>query len=431
MAMNRSYGAVQTFDIKANGATAVSLTPGAAVQSATFTMTAPKGGVNGKWPLCLDIVMKLVTDIDQPSSGGSAIHADQLPQIVDSFNVQSPWLGITHDRVTYTGPNAKNVIEFQSRGYESYDGARIVIPSTDGDNSVVYYQSLPFAHGAFDKPHHFAPWLGWLNQTEVTLYLAPNTAIGSVSTGAVTEAPCTVYCWADYVTSNELLIPTVNQWNLYTQPANGGNSMLLQGIGTKHGLDGVKDGSRINAMLELFNVLGLNGATTADNITSITIPAIGMDITVNIDSFFGAYRDAMGGHKGAVADSATVPVPDRGGHPYPQTSAVSGSLNDATAMFLPVRFPGLNQQLTKLLRIGGDVEVTQTYTSTPSSGTHRWLLNEMRELSEDKKKELVGRTGKKGAYTLERIFSTGTPDGRDTGRHKNTGFCLPQRVVWG
>lgn len=426
----RNYGSVQQFDVKADGSTTIALTPAATQVSGEFTVQAPKGGISGAWPIALGAMLKLAVGIDQPSSGGSAIYADDLPQIMAGYNVQSPWLGTLHERNTMTGPIAKHLVEFVGAGYTYTDGAMVVIPSTDGDTSVVLYQWLPFAQEAFERPHHFGWWLGWLTSTTITAYLAPATTIAAVSTGATIEAPCTLYCWIDYVVSSELIMPTVAQWHLYQQAASGGNTMLIQGIGTKHGLEDVEDGCRLAGLYELFSVKAMGGATTSDNVTSIQCAQIGMDITQNVDSFYAAYRRCIGGHRGPIALSATDPVTDRAGDPYTMQAGPQAALPGAYAMYLPVRSPGRDQQISKVLRFGGDMEIVQTFTTPPTSGKHSWVTLELRELGKQKKKELVGRTGKKGSYTLETIYSTGMPDVRDQKRHPNKEFCLPERVVW-
>jgi len=424
----RNYGSIQTLDVFADGgAQSVSITPGSTVQPAEFTVQAPKGGVDGNWPLAMNIVKKITIGVDQPASGGSAIAADNLPIVVDSFNVNSPLLGLTHPRDTFTGMISKHVAEFFSAGYTYADGARVQIPAADGDTAVVMYQLLPFAQENFNKPHHFAPWLGWLNATKITTYIAASTAIAAYSTGAVTEAPCSVSCWIEYVVSSELILPAFAQYHLYESPASGGTTVTVQGIGTSNGMADVKDGSRLACLLELCNT-GLGGATDASAVTAVTIPQLGLDLTQNIDSFFSAFRRAMGGHRGPIALSATVPVPDRGGDPYSMTSTVSGALNDGTALYIPWRFVGRNQQITKLPRFFGDLRVTRTFSSTPSSGKYRFVTCELREFGEAKKKEMIAKTGRAGK--LERIFENGVPDASDLNRHPHKVASLPQRVVF-
>jgi len=428
----RNYGSIQTLDVFADGgASSVSITPGASVQSAEFTVQAPKAGVDGNWPLAMNIMVKTSIVFDQAASGGSAIQPDCLAIAMDSFNVNSPLLGMTHPKDTYTGVIAKNVVEFFSAGYTSSDGGRVQVPSTDGDTTLVLYQLLPFAQENFERPHHFAPWLGWLNATKITAYVAASTAFstGGFSTGAVTKTPCSISCWIEYVVSSELIMPAFAQYHLYETPASGGTTATLQGIGTSNGMADVKDGSRLAMILELMNINGMGGATTADLVTAITIPQLGMDLTQYVDSFFSAFRRAMGGHRGPIALTSAAPATDRSGPPNIVATDVTGNLNGSTALYIPIRFPGRNQQISKLPRFFGDLKVTQTYSTTPTSGKHRYVTCELREFGEGKKKEMIGKTGK-SRYKLERIFGNGSPDGGDLQRHPNKIKSLPQRVIF-
>jgi hypothetical protein len=426
----RNYGSIQTLDVYADGgASAVSVTPGAAVQPVEFTVQAPKAGVDGNWPLAMNIMVKTSIVVDQPSSGGSTLELDETTVIMDSYNVNSPLLGLTHPRDTYTGPIAKNIAEFFSAGFTSSDGGRIQVAAADGDTTLVLYQLLPFAHEAFERPHHFAPWLGWLNATKINAYVAASTAIASFSTGAVTKTPCTVSCWIEYVVSSELIMPGFAQYHLYETPASGGTTALVNGIGTQNGMADVKDGCRLAMLLELMSINGMGGATTADNVTSVNIPQLGLDQTFNVDSFFSAFRRAIGGHRGSIAASVTEPYTDRSGPPNIVATDVLTNLNAAGALYIPWRFPGRDQQITKLLRFFGDLKVTRSFTSVPSSGKHRFVTCELREFGPAKKKEMIGKTGKT-SYVLKRIFENGNPYAVDLERHPNKVRGLPERVIF-
>lgn len=429
--MSDNYGSTQNLDVTADGgAESISLTPGASVVTGEFTVQAPKGGVDRNWPLCTCAVVKTSIVIDQPASGGSAINADDLPVMFDGYDGNSNLLGNIWPHDTFTGPIAKHLVEFISEGYQNPDGARVQIASSDGDNTVVYYQCLPFSHRAFEKSHHFAHWIGWLNALKIKIFLAPSTAIAGVSTGAVTKTPCTVRCWLEYVVSNELIMPPFNQWHLYESPATGGNTVTVQGIGTENGMNDVKGGSRLAGLFELTSVGNMGGEDDADNITGISIPQLGYDLTVNPDAYFLAFKRTMQGHRGPIAISASAPVVDRNGDPYTMAGSVLGSLNANTALYNPLRWPALSDaQISKVVKFGpGDLKIVHTYTTPPSSGKHRVVTNELREYGEGKKAEMIGKTGKRGK--LERIYSNGMPDPQDVARHPGVHACLPERVIF-
>lgn len=426
----RSYGVPQLLDLVSDGGNSVSLTPAATVQQAQFLVSAPRAGVGESWPLCTNIIARCRTTVDQPASGGTALDWDLLFNIMDSFDVNSPILGNTHPRDTFTGMITKHIAEFISAGYRYGDGGRIQIAATDGDTTVDLYYTIPFEHGCFDRPHHFAVWLGWLKDTKITAYLAPSTTIATYSTGAVIKAPTSVTMWAEYIVSDELIMPTINQFHLYETPASGGTTAILQGLGTANGLNDVLDGSRILALLELTSLYGMGGATTADIYTSVAIPQWSQDVTVNVDGFFRAFKVAMGGRGGPIGNAVGVAAVDRSGNPNAQgsTTTMNNLLNSSAALYIPWKAPGRDSMLTKALKFFGDLKVQRTFSSTPSSGKFRFVTNEARELGVAKKRELVAKTGRSGQ--LERIWGAGTKGTADNGRHPRRGACLPERVVF-
>lgn len=424
-------------DLVADGGNSVSLTPGAAIQKAEFLVQAPRAGVGDNWPLGLNIVKRVTTTLDQPASGASAVNWDMLAAVVDSFNVQSPILGNTHAKDTYTGPIAKHLIEFVSSGYGYGDGARIQIPTTDQDNTVDLYFVLPFAHECFERPHHFGVWLGWLKDTEVTTYLAPSTIVAALSTGAVIEAPTTVTAWIEYVVSDELIMPTMNNWKQYQAPAAGGTTAILQGIGTANGYNDVLDGSRIAGIYELtsagdgtLNLMG--GPTTADNYLTVAIPQLSQDVFEFPDAYFRSYRIAMGGGtaRGPRSGAATGYVIDRAGNPNKMsaTTNTNNKLNSADALYIPWRSVGRNAQITKQPKFFGDLKMLRTFTTKPTSGTYGFVTNELRELGDQKKREMIGKTGRAGV--LETIWGGGSKGSADNQRHPKRQACLPERVVF-
>lgn len=425
----RSFGVPQILDLTSDGGSSVAVTPGTVPQKVEFLVQAPKAGVGDAWPLALNYVSCITSTFDQAASGGAAVNWDQLAVVADSFDVQSPTLGNTHARNTFSGPITKHLIEFVSSGYEYSDGARMQIASTDGDTTVDMYYVLPMAHECYDRPHHFAVWLGWLNATKVTTYVATAAVVDPLSTGAVLKAPTSVRTWIEYVVSNELIMPSMNQWVMYETPATGGTTAIVNGIGTANGLQDVLDGSRVGGLFELSNLLGLGGATTMDAYTSLTIPQIAQDVTVNIDAYFSAYRRAMGGHQGPIAGVNGV-VQDRASNPQTMgaTTAVNNRMNTSASLYLPIKAPGRSAMLSKQLKFFGDLKITRTFSSVPSSGKFRFVTNELRELGPAKKQEMIGKTGRPA--TLEKIHSSGSTDaggkrGMNTTRKQ---AVLPERV---
>lgn len=469
----KNYGIPTLLDLVSDGGSAVTVTPGANPQSVEFLIQAPKAGLDDNWPLCTNIICAADVTIGNGEGGSGAINGDVLPLVMDSYDVNSPIIGNTHPRDTFTSPIAKHIVEFFCGGYRYSDGMRRQISSTAGTYFYTNYQILPFAHELFEKPHHSAMWLGWLNATKVKNYVAANNTLDRFSTGTTTDS-VTVRNWVEFIVSDELIMPTINQWHLYETPASGGTTAIIQGIGTPNGLLDVQDGARVAALLELTPNLGLGGVTNPAQVVGVTIPQFGQDLTVNIDGFFSAFHRAIGRHPviseslfpggdaaGTAASvaalqalAAGLTIDDRGGNPYTMAASVganggpipnpnnlssseilrAGETSDDSnigSMYIPWRALGLESQLTKIKKFWGDLKVIRNFGNggtAPSSGKYRWVTNEMRELGPAKKKQLLAMTGKPAK--LERIYSTGVPDPRTGHLHaaNKRDATLPQRV---
>jgi hypothetical protein len=436
----RNYGEPQFLDMIPDGPSVI--TPGTTPTLVEFLVQAPKAGVGESWPLGMNYVFAADITFNQPGAGASVVEwEDWFNFTYDSFDVNVPLLGNTHQRDTYQAILSKHVIEFVSTGYTYTDGARAQIPTAAGNHFLVVYQVIPMANENADRPQHSAFWLGWLNAAKVQAWMATAASPNSFSTGA-TITSATVRGWIEYVVSDELIMPVLMQWNRYTAPAGGQTNHFLTGIGTARGLNDVKDGSRICGMFEMSSGSNMGGATTPDQYTSMLIPQFSQDQTVNLDAYFAGYRRVMNGHHGVISKgpSATeVVVEDAKGNPQRNnTSFPDGSppsrLNSADARYIPIRAPGRNMQLSKQLKFFGDLKRTVTFLSAaPSSGQYVWLLYEAREIGEAKKKEMVAKTGRHGS--LERIWSGPNKDNHDSMGPKRAGkgreATLPQVVRFG
>lgn len=389
----RETGTGITIDLAANGANSVSVTPGPSIVPVQFTMPAPKFDARGNWPKATGIAVHVTTTFDQAASGGSVVNWDMLPVIIDSMQVQIPILGVTHETTAYTGPIAKHLIEYVSLGYSYYGGARAQIASTDGDTTVDFYVFLPFMNNAFYSGLQFCPWVGWLTNMQVSINMAASTALAAFSTGAVTKTPTTIKAWVEAVPSKRLTFPTFSQWRNYIAPAAGSNQALLQNVGQQGGLTSVVPGSRLAGIFEMMNVLGLGGASTADNYTSFSMDLLSQPYTVNVDSFLLDYIDNQNGRSGRTrgATGATVMHP-MAGNPY-TLAATPNTVNAATAMFLPWRSCGRDAEIGKQPKFQGNLTLVRTFSSAVTSGNYPIVTNELRQLSRESAAQLGAMAG--------------------------------------
>lgn len=394
--MSRRFGSPMVIDLRPGGTgTAASVTPGASATSVAFSAPSIKSAVGtDNYPLCRGIMTKNVITVDQAASGGAAINWDELFRINDSFNVNIPLIGLTHDRAVFTGPVAKHVAEFFALGYGYCDNARIQISASDGDTTVTLYTFLPFTNECVEDPEGFWLWVGWMRDMSLDFSVAAATAIGAASTGAVSKAPCTLTAWLECYVAPQLVLPAISQWVKYTTNAASGQTLaLLQNVGRSgNGIASCDEGSRLAALLELMSPLGLGGASTGDLFTSFGCSELGQDPTSNIDGFLLSFK-SMIRHRGPVSLSATLPIHDGAGDLQTMAGTPNGTLFDNKLKFIPWRYMPFNGRIEYCPKMAGNITLTRGFTSAPTTGLHVILTNEIRQLNADKQKELQSIAG--------------------------------------
>lgn len=420
-------------DLRSDGKTQQSLTPGSTEQSVSFLIQAQKGNVDKSWAVARGVCGRLAIGFDQAASGGSAVDWDDLFSVIGGIEVKSDVFGTMYSKEVTAGQILKNLSEFISQGYTYGDYARAQIASSDGDTAVHLYFTIPIRHEYMTRPEDTAIWLGWLANTEIKFYLAVSTALDAFSTGAVTEATCNLQMWVEYDVVNELDIPVIPNWTLHTQAA-GGTEFLMRGVGAANGLKGVVEGNaggyRLAGLFELCDNGGMGGSSTADNYTEIELQQFGQDRIVNVDGLFYRYNKTLRGRRGPI-----VAATDSSGKSVePLTATGNGKLNSSTAKYIPLMAPSLNQQLTKLPKFYGDLKRVCSYTTAVSSGTHKAVSHGFYELSPAAKGELMARARRPaGAYRLRKIFAddNGREEHADLGDAGLAGRArvLPDRVI--
>lgn len=384
-------------DLKVGGAGAsASVTPGAAAVDTSFTAPTIKQAVGAdNYPLCRGIMTKNVVTLDQHASTGVAINWDELFRINQSFNVNIPKIGLTHDRSVFTGPVAKHIAEFFSLGYGYCDNARTQIAAADGDTVLTLYTFLPFTNETVEDPEAFWIWVGWMRDMELTFTVAPAAAIAAVSPGAVVKAPCTLTAWLECYTSPQLALPAISQWNRYTTPASSGQNLaLLQNVGMSgNGIPEVEQRSRLMAMLEIMSPLGLGGASTGDLFTSFGCPELHQDQTSNVDGFLTAFRSALGRRGNPGALSASIAAHDGAGGLHTMAATPNGSPFANTLKFIPWRFAPVDGRIEYAPKVYGNITLNRGFTVAPTAGLHLIITNEIRQLTAGKMNQLQAEAG--------------------------------------
>lgn len=427
------------FDLKNDGSSnSVTLTPTTADTSATFTIQGVSGALNGAYKRATAIAGRLRVGFDQAASGGATVNWDQLPRVISGLEINSPLFGLMASKESTSGPVLKHLIEFVGQGYRYGDAARAQIAAADGDTAVDLYFCFPLAQQCLVRPHDCTPWVGWLDKTQVTFSLGSTTALDAVSTGAVIEATTNVQMWCEYHVDNDLELPAIPSWQLYQRAAASANSILIEGMGAARGIRNVENFDRLAGLFWHMDVGGFGGPDGADNITELYLPALGIDRTINIDAFFRRFRSYAQRNVAHVGGNGTSALHDSGSNGYESmAAAVNSTLNSSTAMYLPIVAPSPAAEITKMPKIAGDIELTARFTSTPSSGLHKFTAYTFKSLDKAGRAELLARAGKAGA-AIRTELADGTDlskasdwSGRDATKYNNPRrfLGLPASVV--
>jgi len=404
--MLRHYGTPFPIDLLAGGTSpTATLTPGAA-QSLTFSPASLSPVVKGdSWPCARGIWVKATTTYDQAASGGAAANWDELFRQFESFSTIVPKLGTIHDPTVYKGPVAKHIIEFRANGGRyGGDWARAQLVAADGDVAITLYVYLPFTNENFEAPEGFWPWVGWLANLNLQINVAASTALGAVSTGAVIKTAITFQAAIDAYVLPQPPRFIYSQWNAYQSTAATGNtSARLDNVGQAHGLAGLIEGCRIAEVLEVCSPLGLGGVSTGDLFTSFKSAELGQETaTKNPDIFTLAYRNSLlgGGPRNSNGANASH---DGSGNPNTLAATPNGSVGNVAQLYVPWRFSSRNQRIENCPKWGEskdgnrNIFLDRDFTTAPSAGMHLFILNEIRDLDANKRKELerdAGLTGR-------------------------------------
>lgn len=375
-----------------DGDFSVQITPSASAETTKqFKVAASKGSAFGAWIKATGITFRYDFTFDQAASGGSVVNWDDLPRVVTGLEIVHPLWGTLLTKETGAGPILKHIIEFIGSGYQyAGDGARAQIAAADGDTTCSLYFTYPIVQKFMSRPHDQAMWIGWLDQTLLNFTVGLSTAIATVSTGAVIKGTNTLQCSMDYILDNDLEVPTLAFFHRYEHNA-ASNTIRLLSMGS-FGPKATKKVERLMGLYELMNVAGLGGATTADNVTRILFEQRGMDRVVNVDMLVKNYLKVIGPRGGGSL--GTTPLHALAGNPFTMAATPNGALNASTLMYFPLLAPGRRMEVTKAWKFAGDLVLTQEYTTTPTSGTHKVVAHSIREFEPEMVRELMARAGR-------------------------------------
>jgi hypothetical protein len=414
-------------DLTSQGATQITVAAGAGPNTLRFTMPAPKYDARGNYPRAEGIVVKVSAVIANDGEGDIDIPWDELFQIVQSFRTYCPLLGTLHEPDVFTGPVAKHVIEYLSLGGRYYGNVLSGVAAAEASQTVDLYFFLPFTQESFVDPLGFCPWVGWLTQLELSVTLGPSTSLIVASAGA-TVGNVTVSAWIQATPTKRLVLPSISQWRGYFPPAAGGSQALLQDVGAQGGLTCVSPGSRVVAILEMCELLGLGGAAMAGDYTSFSMDQLSQPVTQNLDSFIAQYLALYGRTSGPRVFPGTLAVDSISGNPYTMNAIANDPAGAAAVsarqMFWPWRVPGQLAEIGSQPKFQGNLTMFRTFTAAPTAGNFPIVTNEVRDLSEGSAVALLRTAGvDQGRINgMKRDYFAGNPDS------KASGFGIPITV---
>lgn len=373
-------------ELTANGAETLSLTPGGSTVPAQFNVAGipaitadMRNYVNGCW-----MHLSITVDAD---AAGNAINADQLWKVMNGFRWSSPHLGDLFSDGHTRGAVLGHIIQVLALGYDYPQPARAQIAaSTDADTAIELFYWLPLAYEFLKKPHETAQWAGFLNEGTITATLDTAAVLDGDYAGAVTKNG-TLRAYVEYFPSPDAAIGVPVQWRERVI-AGGGQTPILPAVGMDTNLQGVVQGCGLAAMFWLSDApgVGLAGPDGVDNITSIELPFKSQKLLRNVDPYLQWARRAPRRRVGPIsgAGAAGAAAHDGSGWPYTQAALPNGRPGaQATAMFLPIVLPGNDFETSKAQRLNGPQQITLN-TTTPVSGSHRFVTMELMEFTTDK-----------------------------------------------
>jgi hypothetical protein len=395
--------------------------------------------------ICFAVTAKVQQDMDGASIG-SALYWDELFQITDSFEFQSPRFGLICERTSISGPTWKHFVEYIGNGY-AYSGDDPF--ATIAENTArcggqatsftfTLYHSYPIMQRYLAKPDESAMFVGWLQNSLLKYRVAASNALRSASVNATLMDGVLLRCGYRYITAAAaggknaaLAVPPLAYCRVLKVPANGQIDVLFPQV-TNQGPQNcdVSNGERLVAAIMLSDNLGLPGAThwhytpgapptPGDaGLTEIGCEVLGVKFTNNPDMYLHAKLEQMRrsqpvevnqglfgslGFLGVGPYCASWPWALQG----PQTPGVPLMPTACcdTLLGFPFALPHLGTKISKMLRVAGNINVHMRMDNPPAPGPlnpgpqHCLYLHTLRDIDGAYAASMLSSAGASGTVT--------------------------------
>jgi len=409
------------------GVRVVTVTPGNSVQyvlDAQQSRIGASGTKPGLYNYVTGIMISYLMTVVRSTGGATPIFADQFPRCISSIGLTAPMFGNMLDPTVVNGMTAKHMLEFFGMGYE-YDGIqRTPIPGVDGTYTRVGEIFIPFEQHENPWPHHFAFWLGWLDEAILEMFV-DNTATPFGLAG-VTITNVTFSAALKTLPMGEIIIPPYAILRKYEQAASAAsNGPKLTNVGDAGALQGADDGSRLMEMLFSHQVAGLIGSGTADQIATITMPWRDQAQSTLPWFFFERFLQESKWNKwGTLAASDNTD--NRAPYIQPVGVATGNQLNDPTAMFTPLVW-GPKRSLTSYYqKVKGNYPLDGMTFNASQSNIFRVYTRELKQFSISKVSEMLSACGVDPS-SVDLVPKLGFKNVKPIQDDK--AFCMPRSVV--
>jgi len=324
--------------------------------------------------------------INQPTSGGAIIRADQLYRLIESIKLSSDDLGVVYGHGDLTGPCLGLIAQMISNGYAPPFPLRDDIAGTDGNTTIMVPIDIPIGQRVFYKGHQTNVWNGHLkNNGLLEINMANATALDEVSDGATWEEPVTVRAEVIYSSEPEARPPVIWHWRLRDTPS-GNTKHSIMDVCQGAGIKGATGAGKLAFLAFLSNLNGLPGNTTIDNLRRIYLRDRGQpnhDLSAPLYAA-GSFLSAF------VEETQQFNIFGDGTYPYALGADPDDPSSLADALFLPFFWPERGQEASKLQEWAGKYYLEADYGTNPQLKA-QFLALEQSYLSEQQIEFLMGQ----------------------------------------
>lgn len=393
-----------------------------------------------------------LTQGEDPAEGdtSSVLYWDELFNITDSFEIQSPRFGLMCERTSISGPVWKHFVEYLGNAY-SYSGddpfatiAENFHQQGANDRTYVFtlYHTYPIMQRYLAKPDETALFVGFLQNTLLKYRLAPANILqtGGALWGSALATVNNVMVRAGYrfITGavgghpyGSMSVPPLAYCRVVKIPANGQIDMLFPQIHNQGPQNtDVSQGERLVAAIMLSNNIGLPGPTNWEyspgvpptpgdtGLTEIGCEVLGVKYTQNPDMWLKNKLENLRRSLPLLTSGVegTLPLPFLALGPYclnwpymlqgpsyqdttPGGASIVPTVLNRALLGFPFVLPQVGTKISKMMRVAGNVNVHMRQSNPPAPGPentgpqHCLYLHTLRDVD--------------GAYAAQMLASAG------------------------